>query len=586
MNDCPDSETLAVFAQGTTSGEEWRAVVRHLADCDLCRRQVALVAEEPPAQLPSSAPVDVGFYRAPTRNWQRVAQAVAAAALIAAGVAWVLVQRPVKTQEPTAAAPTPQPKPGPAPTPSPTIPPPVLATPEAPKPAPSDRPAPDTRPFPPSPAPEIPLPAPSPFLAQRAGPDVSQSVEIAAGAGTVSRLSGDVLTPLAPKTTLLPSDTLLSPAGGSVVLADGLTLHLAADTELRVSWSQTLSCTKVDVRKGDAVVEVGSSPKPLLVASGNVGVHLRASEGRVKLSAGDQSLRATILSGSSQFQTRSGEAKALGARQSLVLRDAGDQLETVDTYDISRFVTLDAAARGMPAPAPVVAPLPPEKRPPMLDVLLTGLGQQSYAYRVTGRQVRDGVYAPPGLFTSTIEEFTAAKRLDEERARLKRGSRPWDDLGKGPLGPRDSRLVEILRASQAPHQMLLELVPMVRGEGAPRSDQVRGRLCLVWDLRLDPPALRGFMEQLLQNAVADGRLEKPDFIYWDTLEGSLECAALKFDPKLTRVVDRRKVSYSYKTVTGLDRRTYQLETVYEFFSHGAAVLPLPEALIKELEGKK
>jgi len=94
------------------------------------------------------------------------------------------------------------------------------------------------------------------------------------------------------------------------------------------------------------------------------------------------------------------------------------------------------------------------------------------------------------------------------------------------------------------------------------------------------------MEKVLDSAVAEGRMEKPSAVYWETLEGSLECAATKFDTQVLRVVDRRKVSYSYKTASGLDRRTYHLETVYEFFSHGVAILPLPPELQKELSTPK
>ncbi|MBI3857339.1 MAG: hypothetical protein HY293_16755 [Planctomycetes bacterium] len=581
--DCPDPETLAVFAQGQVSGEEWRSVVRHLADCAMCRRQLALVAEPVPAGLPASEPVEVGAFAARTRVWQRVAQGVAAAALIAAALAWAFVHRPLKPSEPKLVTPAVAPsrvaeKP-PVPTPAP--PDPVLATPE--KPVPKDSPAPDPKPFPPSPAPVLtPTPAPaSPFLAERAKSEVSEAIEIAAGDGTVSRRSGDVVTPLPPKGMINPSDTLLSPSGGSVVLADGSTVHLAAEAELRLSWSQTLACTKVDVRKGDAVVDTGRSPRPLLIAHGATGLHLRESEGRLCVSVDDTTLRATPLTGASQFRTGTGEARKLAARQSLVLRETGDSLESAEKPDLSRFVTLDPVRRPPPAPPA------PDKRPPLLDVLLTGLGARSYGYRVTGRQVRDGVWAPSGVYTAAIEEFTAAKRLDDEKAvHLRRGGRAWDDLGKNPLAGREARLAEILRTSQAPHQMILDLLPSVRGESAPRTDKVRDRICLVWELPLDPVSGRAYLEQILQAAQAEGRMDKPDTIYWDSLEGSLECASVKFEPRLMRVVDRRRVSYSVKTLGGFDRRTYHLETVYEFFSHGVAALPLPEPLIKELSSPK
>ena len=586
LHDCPDPETLAVFALGQCSGEEWRRVVRHLADCALCRRQVALTAENGDVALPPAEPVRLLALPERPRVWQHLAQGIAAAALIAAGIAWAIVHRPVPPAPKDSPAPIVRPKPAPGipPAPMPAPPEPVLAQPEKAPAPPPEHFVPKPKPAPETPAREVVKapPGPSPFLAERATSSVAEAIEVAVGAGTVSRRSGEIVTPLTTKTMIQPSDTLLSPAGGSVLLPDGATVHLGRESELRLSWSQTLACATVDVRKGDAVVDLGKTARPLHVAHGPLGIHLRDSAGLLWVSTGEQSLRATPLSGATQFRTRGGEARRLDPLQSLFLGEVGDSLETLEKADVSVFPTLESKGR---AAAPT--PPPSEKKPPLLDNLLTALATQSYAYRVSGRQVRDGVWSPSGFFTSTVEEFTAARRLDDkEAAHLRRGSRAWDELGKVPPGGRDARLLEIVRGSQPPHQMVLEILGVVRGESAPRTDKVRDRICVSWDLALDPVSLRPFMEKILESAVSEGRLEKPDAVYWDTLEGSLECSALKFDAKVLRVIDRRKVSYSYKTVAGVDRRTYHLETVYEFFSHGVAVMPLPPEMIKELSSPK
>jgi hypothetical protein len=584
-HECPDPETLAVFALGQCSGEEWRGVVRHLADCAICRRQVALTAENGDVALPPGEPVRVLAPPERTRAWQHVAQGIAAAALLAAGIAWALIHRPPAPVVPQE-APSPIARPQPAPEK------PIAPTPTPPEPVPAQSgktPSPEhfaIRPAPPpeKPTPEAlkPTPGPSPFLAERASSLVAEAIEITAGDGAVSRRSGEILTPLQNKTMIQPSDTLLSPAGGSVRLPDGATVHLGRESELRLSWSQTLACATVDVRKGNAVVDLGKTARPLHVAHGPLGVQLRDSAGLLLVSAGEQSLRATPLSGAAQFRTREGEARRLDPLQSLVLGAVGDSVESIEKADVSAFPTLES--KGRPAPP---TPPPSEKKPPLLDVLLTGLGRESYAYRVSGRQLREGVWSPAGFFTSTVEEFTAAKRLDDKGAsHLRRGSRAWDDLGKVASEGREARLLEIVRGSQAPHQMVLEILGTVRGESAPRTDKIRDRICVSWDLTLDPASLRPFMEKLFEAAVAEGRLEKPDAVYWDSLEGSLECSALKFDTKLFRVIDRRKVSYSYKTVGGLDRRTYHLETVYEFLSHGVAAMPLPPEMVRELSSPK
>jgi hypothetical protein len=586
LHECPDPETLAVFALGQSSGEEWRRIVRHLADCAICRRQVALAAENGDVALPAPGPVRMLPLPERTRAWQRVAQGIAAAALLAAGIAWALVHRPVPPAPKESPSPVVRPQPAPQKpfVPAPRAPEPLLAQPEKAPAPPPEHFIPRPKPAPETPAPELVQtpPGPSPFLAERATSMVAEAIEVTAGEGTVSRRSGQTVTPLRSKTMIQPSDTLFSPVGGSLLLPDGATVHLGRESELRVSWSQTLACATVDVRKGGAVVDLGKTARPLHVAHGPLGVHLRDSAGLLWVSAGEQSLRATPLSGATQFRTRGGEARRLDPLQSLVLGEAGDSLESVEKADFSVFPTLEA--RGRPAP-----PMPPpsEKKPPLLDQLLTALGSQSYAYRISGRQVREGVWSPAGFYTSAVEDFTAAKRLDDKEAvHLRRGGRAWNDLGKIAPGGRDARLLEVVKGSQAPHAMLSEIVGAVRGESAPRSDKVHDRVCLSWDLALDSASLRPFMEKILDQAVADGRLEKPDTVYWDTLEGSLECAALKFDAKILRVIDRRKVSYSYKTVSGLDRRSYLLETVYEFFSHGLAAMPLPAEMIKELSFPK
>jgi hypothetical protein len=551
-HDCPDPETLAVFALGQTSGEEWRRVVRHLADCEMCRRQAALAAEKDDVALPSSEPVFAGHFPERTKLWHRVAQGVAAAALLAAGVAWAFLHLPKKPAPQQVSAPIVRPQPAPEKpiAPPPRTPEPVLAQPE--KPPPPEHFIPRPAPTPVAPAPEasktVPAP-PSPFLAERATSEVAQSIEISPGEGTVARRSGEVVTALQARTMIQPSDTLLSPVGGSVLLTDGATVHLGRESELRLSWSQTLACTTVDVRKGEAVVDLGKTPRPLHVAHGAVGVQLRDSSGKLWIAAGEQSLRATPLSVATQFRTRSGESRRLDVLQSLVLGESGDAVEPVAKADVSAFSTLEPKAR-LAAPTP----LPLEKRPPLLDVLLTGLASQSYAYRVTGRQVRDGAWSPSGFYTSSVEEYTGARRQDDKDAvHVRRGGRSWDDLGKVAPGSRDARLVEIVRNAQAPHAMILELLGAVRGESAVRTETVRERICVVWDLPLASGSLRPYMEKVLDSAVAEGRMEKPSAVYWETLEGSLECAATKFDTQVLRVVDRRKVSYSYKTVSGLDR---------------------------------
>jgi len=518
------------------------------------------VAEEIPADLPLGSEPSLPAVRTRTRVWPRLI-GVAAALLLVLGAAWALLRetapapvaepvKPVVQTLPVLPAPPPLPEkevPQRVPLEKPPLVAPPARTAELP-------PSVEQRPSVVAPAPMVPE---SPFIVERARSVVSQAIEIVPERGTLSRVSAKGTEAFEAKGMVQPSETLTSRDGGSLLLPDGSTLHLAAEAEVRVAWSQTLACTTVDVRSGDAVVDLGKTPKPLFLSHLATGVQLQKSVGRVCVSIDQGSLRTTLLSGTAEVLNRTGGSRTLTTHQSLVLRETGDSLESVEKPDVSRFSTLDPGARVAPVPG---KPGSDTKAPP-LDVLAGALAAQSYSYRVSGREVRDGVWSPSGIYTSTIENVTAARRADDtDICHFQRGSRPWDELGKLAAGSRDAHLIELLRGLKVPHQMVLELVPLVSTEGLPRTEKVRDRLCLVWDLKLSPEPLLKSMESVMDAAVTDGRLQRPDYVYWETLEGGVEAAALKFESRLMRVVDRRKVAYSYKTVSGLDRRTYKLET--------------------------
>lgn len=583
--DCPDSEILARFATRTSPHEEWRQVVRHLADCDLCRRQAALVAETVPVDLPLDSREVPALRARPVRTRPEWAVA-AAAALLLGGMAWVLLRIPRE-----ATVPADLPRPGarirsitaPAPAPkeeSSSTSKPAESKVEIPLEAPTPPPLPRPSISAVSPSPP-PLPPPSPFLVERTSSEVSQAIEVVAERGDLTRVSSRGSEPLKGKAMVQPSDTLTSPAGVAVLLPDGSTLHLAPESQVRVAWSQTLTCTTLDVRSGDAVVDLGKTPKPVFVSHQTTGIRLRNSVGRVYVSADEGSLRATLLSGVAEVRTRTGTLRTLSPHESLVLRESSDSLESVEKTDVSHFSTLEPAAH---VPLGGITPRPgPEVKLPSLDVLVTSLAGQSYAYRVSGREVREGVWSPAGIYTSAIENITTVRRADDDdNFHFQRGPRPWDEVGKPAPTSRETHLVEILRGLKAPHLMVKEWAAQISEAGAPRTDKVRDRLCLVWNQTYSPDLIRKSMESAIDAAVAEGRLDRPELVYWETLEGVLEVAALKYELRLMRVVDRRKVVYSCKTVAGFDRRTYVLETTIEFLSHGVAVFPLSSDLIKRL----
>src|SRR5947209_5356655 len=82
---CPSPEDWAVFAAGASSEAEWRRRVRHLSECELCRRQAAILAMAegkalPPASL--EAPPPPLAPRAARSPWRLILRAAAAAGIV------------------------------------------------------------------------------------------------------------------------------------------------------------------------------------------------------------------------------------------------------------------------------------------------------------------------------------------------------------------------------------------------------------------------------------------------------------------------------------------------------------------------
>ena len=141
----------------------------------------------------------------------------------------------------------------------------------------------------------------------------------------------------------------------------------------------------------------------------------------------------------------------------------------------------------------------------------------------------------------------------------------------------------ILRNSKAPHDQIELALAATKGDPQLRPADLQGRPCTVTQFSLDPARIRTDVGALLDQAVLEGRMAKPDFIYWETLEGTLDVTCTKAAPRVVRVMDRRRLSYSYNSVSGLLRRAYVLETVYDFFDHGKASLKLPAEILKEMD---
>ena len=590
-SECPTPETLASFAAGAASEAAWRATIRHLSECTLCRRQVSLLSLSEEEDLPMTGPPpDVARpdRPRPASPWILPLR-LTAALLIFGAIAWALVMmnRASKPDNPTpipvAGDPEAAPQVPEAPRPKPDLP------------APDPEPEPETTPAPP-PTPFVPTPEPAPErkpappaperkIARRITGDIVEAVEISVGAGDIKVVRRDTTTELAERKYVNPSDRLQAARPASIVLPDGATVHLAEDSEVSVSWSQRLLCYVVDLRRGRALVDLGAEPRGVIVAGGAPGIRLEEAAGQLLL-VNDEGLRATPLDGPAGFRSPAGADQVLRPNETLVLGRVEDRIVAAAApkpFD-SLFPTLGAPAPA-PAPRPKAAPAA-AGLPDPID-LAAALGGSTYRFRVSRRFVRNGVWHPSGIFVSFVDQFQAVSRGGyQQAAHLRRGSRPWDDLGRIRPKSRQERVVTALRNAGAPHVQLGEALEARRGEPRVRTRAILGRTCRVTEHDLEPESTRAAMDRLIQRAVEEGRLARPSRIYWKTLEGTVEIAFTKSGSELLRAVDRRRVAYSTNSRSGLIRRWYHVETVYEFTDHGEATLRLPEAILRELDPRR
>jgi hypothetical protein len=605
MDPCPTPEDMVIFSSGSASEQSWRLIVRHLSRCVVCRRGTLLLD---PGNVhaypePRTAAPELPLALSPRSSvWGGALRGAAAAGLLFA-MAWalILMNRP---REELVAPPTLDgpngavTRPGPRPrlavgeplvpeskerasveaplerhptlrktTPYYPLPPSVRDGPE-PAPAPMLRPGSD--------------PPPTALLAERTSLGVAEAIEVAAGSGAVTIVSESKVEAVGPRTYLRPSETLVSEQGGCVVLPDGSRVHLSPKSEVKVVWSQTLVCYAVELRKDEALIDLGPAPRDLHVGNGRVGVRLRETSGRVLLSTQDNALWAIPL-GPAVFRSPTGVNLSLRPREALVLRMDRDAIETSDVSPEglgSVFPSLKET------PRPVQPPLQPMvqvERPPDVTKLLHALATQGYGYRVSGRQVREGVWLSSGVLVSTIEDITVARQQENpKRSHFQKGKWVWDAPGAVKPGTREERLLETVRSAQPPHLILQHALELANSE-LQRRKVVAKSGTILWECTLDPQKVRPDLNLFLQQSVREGHLDRPDFIYWETVEGAMELTTLKEEPRLLRAVDRRRVAFSYNTVSGLDRRWYELETVYEFSDPGRPNPRVPQDVLKDLD---
>jgi hypothetical protein len=387
---------------------------------------------------------------------------------------------------------------------------------------------------------------------------VAQAVPVFPLAGSVT-LGGQVLTK---ERSAGPSDVLSSADGGNLRVMEHLRVHLGRSADISVSWSQSLECPSVTVRKGEALVELGPTPRTLHVSGGGIGLRIEGASGDVHVSAEDGELRAAPLSAPARLRAKDGSLAPLPAGTAVVLGTSGEAFVPAAAPDADRFPTRKGAA----APAPPPLPPPPAAPDPLPAV--GALRTSGYRFNAQGRRLRTGAYKDNHVI-SMIDDFAAYRPLGEPAAtHLRRGTRPWNQLGS--IRGEDERIVSALRAAQAPHVQLDLALRSCRPETEIRADKE----AWVYRWSFDPALIRAEMDALLDRAVLEERLDKRE-VYWDTLEGSLELAVSKENPRVLRATDRRRVAYLPAAPTA-PRTWYQTDTVTVFFDHGRVALSPPK----------
>lgn len=550
--DCPSPEALAGLAQAPPEGKD--VLIAHLAGCDLCRRQVALlvVAEDtalPPSRL--SPPLRPARRPSAPPPWRRYAQ-TAAAAIVIGAVVWLALRRPAASPPPAApSAPMAETREIETPASAPDAPPPALPPFE---PAPVRSPKTAEPPSPPAPAPRPPAPTTTAFAVRRT-PLVVQPLELRRRAGELE-LDGR---PMAERARAAPSQILSTGSGASVEGPGGWRIHLAPGTELAVGWTQNDHRPALRLRKGQVLLEAGDAPGAFHLEAEGQHVRLDGLTGRLHLSRDGETLSVSPLTGAAMVDTEAGGQAGLAPGRRLDLAAAGDAL-------LEEALAPDVAA--FPSPAPAPAPEAPE--PPRLDprTLAADLGSASYRFVSRGRWIREGVWSPEKGLLSGIGELAGYRKLGDGIAHVLRNrSGTWAD--PGPLRGEEAAAADVLRIAQPPHLLLELALRNVRREAEvrPRPDGT----VLLWDF--EPARIRPEMDALIERAFADGRLDAPAAVQWETLGGRLQLS-LSREGRVVQIEDRRRVQVR-PSLAGRPRFWYLVESVTSLDEHGRASFHAP-----------
>lgn len=370
---CPESDVLAAHADGGLEPEESARLLEHAADCESCRREMALLELSRagagtglPARLRAKA-LKSALRPARVRSFPRAAGGRPAVAFVAAAVALLaagLLIAAWRKEPPSSPA---KPKPAvakvelPAPPPEPPLPPQIVTRTEPP--APID---------PPKPEPSVPVPAPEPPKVEPApapepAPDLPKvgetktepaappahvvatralsEIQLTDFSGAVSiKRKGSASKERPSGMARLSDGDVLScekPAGfrvggvHPVVLGDNTTVSLA--------WAAQDQAPYIHVRAGEVTVD-STGPTRWIVSDGTVAVAIKQAQARFAAAPG-KGLRVSALTEPIYVQPDGGALRAVRPGEEIEVAKASVETRPLEAGRIDRTLASFNAAR-------------------------------------------------------------------------------------------------------------------------------------------------------------------------------------------------------------------------------------------------
>lgn len=209
-----------------------------------------------------------------------------------------------------------------------------------------------------------------------------------------------------------------------------------------------------------------------------------------------------------------------------------------------------------------------------------------YGYKVSGKYERTGEWKPPGILTSMIRYFRAAR--NGERILIKGFEGLWktpeERLGEQVEHPNPEivDIVNTLRDAEPPHKMILDLLPKM-GKGRRIDDRILDDTpCRAYVFHLDDAHLRDAVDRQINKGVEAGVIRKPDTIHWNTLKSSVRLYVDAKDGVVVRAVDERSVKIGYKGSGTEESRLYRNDMEFNLSGHGGAKVNLPREVMDKL----